>query len=351
MLSNCSSRSAFPFWRWSTTASARGCSDCFSIASKTAASFSAPGTQRMSLTRGRPSVMVPVLSSTTAVMRRARSRLSASLISMPFSAALPTPTIMAVGVASPKAQGQAITSTVTMASRPCTTPLLPPHRSQAPKVRTAMPSTTGTKTAAILSTSFCTGALLPWASRTVCMIWASSVAPPTFSASKRKLPLWLMVPANTRSAAHHPPPPYQPPPNPLPTHPIFFAGSHHYALAQLHPGKRNPLSFALRRFHVYPLGLQTHQFFNGRRGTALGPFLEPLAQQNKGNDDRRRLKIHMRIQTPVLPEVGPQHIKNAEHISNPRTQRHQSIHIGRAVLQLSPGVDKEVAPQPQHHRG
>jgi hypothetical protein len=42
---------------------------------------------------------------------------------IPFSAPLPTPTIMAVGVASPSAQGQAITSTVAEAISPREKPL------------------------------------------------------------------------------------------------------------------------------------------------------------------------------------------------------------------------------------
>ncbi len=65
----------------------------------------------------------------------------------------------------------------------------------------AMPMTMGTKTAATLSTSFCTGALLPWASCTVRTIWASSVAEPTFSARMRRLPFWLMVPASSFAPA------------------------------------------------------------------------------------------------------------------------------------------------------
>ncbi len=66
-----------------------------------------------SVTRGRPSVIVPVLSSTTVWIALARSRLSAFLMRMPCSAPVPVPTIMAVGVARPRAQGQAMTSTAT----------------------------------------------------------------------------------------------------------------------------------------------------------------------------------------------------------------------------------------------
>ncbi len=61
-----------------------------------------------------------------------------------------------------------------------------------------IPMTTGTKMPAILSTSFCTGALLPCASCTIFMICASRVSPLLYAARKLKAdPFWLMVPANT----------------------------------------------------------------------------------------------------------------------------------------------------------
>ncbi len=145
--------------------------------------------------------MVPVLSSTMALTLWPSSRLSASLIRMLFSAPFPTPTMMAVGVARPRAHGQAITNTVTIASSPWVRALSPPSTTQARKLTIAMPMTTGTKIPATLSTSFCTGALLPCACCTILMIWARIVSPPTFSASKRKLPFWLTVPANTFSPA------------------------------------------------------------------------------------------------------------------------------------------------------
>src|SRR3989338_4331207 len=67
----------------------------------------------ISVTAGSPLVRVPVLSSTTTSTFPANSKASASRIIIPFSAALPVPTIMAVGVAKPSAQGQAITKTAT----------------------------------------------------------------------------------------------------------------------------------------------------------------------------------------------------------------------------------------------
>ncbi|MNY32422.1 hypothetical protein D3C86_1666370 [compost metagenome] len=143
--------------------------------------------------------MVPVLSSTIVSTLWVNSRLSASLIRIPCSAPLPTPTIMAVGVARPSAQGQAMTSTVTKASIPWVKPSVPPHIHHIVRANKAIAITTGTNMAAMRSTSFCTGALLPWAVCTILMICDNMVSAPTWSARKRKLPFWFRVPAKTAS--------------------------------------------------------------------------------------------------------------------------------------------------------
>ena len=62
-------------------------------------------------TEGFPSVMVPVLSSAKTVLFAMVSRKVASLKSKPRLAAIPIPTSVAIGVASPNAQGQAMTIT------------------------------------------------------------------------------------------------------------------------------------------------------------------------------------------------------------------------------------------------
>ena len=59
---------------------------------------------------------MPVLSNTTVVSLPAISSASPPLIRMPFSAPLPVPTMIAVGVARPRAHGQAMISTVTAAT-------------------------------------------------------------------------------------------------------------------------------------------------------------------------------------------------------------------------------------------
>ena len=140
------------------------------------------------------------MSRTIALTMWASSRLSASLIRIPFSAPLPIPTMIAVGVAKPKAHGQAITNTETMANNACVIAFSPPTIIQMPKVTDEMVITTGTKIPAILSTSFWTGGLLPCACCTILMIRASIVSPPTFWATKTKEPFWLIVPANTNPA-------------------------------------------------------------------------------------------------------------------------------------------------------
>ena len=124
----------------------------------------------MSVTTGFPSVSVPVLSIITVSIFPAVSRLTASLIRIPFSAPLPMPTMTAVGVASPNAHGQAITSTVTAARIPCVMPPDGSKTSHRTKESRAMPMIVGTNMPAILSASFCTGALLPCASWTMRII-------------------------------------------------------------------------------------------------------------------------------------------------------------------------------------
>ncbi len=67
------------------------------------------------MSSGFPIVRVPVLSKITAFALFAVSRASPPLIRIPFVAPFPVPTIIAVGVAKPRAQGQAITRTETAA--------------------------------------------------------------------------------------------------------------------------------------------------------------------------------------------------------------------------------------------
>jgi len=103
-------------------------------------------------------VMVPVLPRTIVSTFVAISRASLSLKSIPFFAPFPVPDIMAVGVASPRAQGQAMINTATIRIMDGTNS--PPTAHQRTKVRKAIPITPGTNTAATLSARAWMGAWL-----------------------------------------------------------------------------------------------------------------------------------------------------------------------------------------------
>jgi len=161
-------------------ARASGCSLFFSRpnASMSRSPVSMPSAATTSVTSGSPFVMVPVLSSTTVAMSCAFSRASALLIRMPCFAPLPVPTMMAVGVARPSAQGQLMTST----AMPWTTAFdtsMPEKTSQAAKTTTAMAMTAGTNTALMRSARRWMGAFVLVASSTRRMMLASAVSSPT----------------------------------------------------------------------------------------------------------------------------------------------------------------------------
>ena len=78
--------------------------------SRSSSPSSTPPAETTSVSAGLPSVSVPVLSSTIAVMLDTFSSVAASLIRMLCRAPMPVPTATAVGVARPRASGQAITT-------------------------------------------------------------------------------------------------------------------------------------------------------------------------------------------------------------------------------------------------
>ena len=144
----------------------------------------------------RPVVTVPVLSSTIVSTLRVDSRTSGPLISRPSWAPRPVPTSSAVGVASPRAHGQAMISTATAAVkanvRSSPTPI------QKPSVATERAITIGTKTPEMRSARRCTGALPDCASVTSRPIWASAVSAPTLVARTiRRPPAFTVAPATS----------------------------------------------------------------------------------------------------------------------------------------------------------
>ena len=105
--------------------------------------------------------------------------------------------MIAVGVARPSAQGQAITSTATAFTRAFVKSPVKIH--QPAKATSAMAVTTGTKMAEIRSARRCTGAFEPCACSTMRMMPASSVWLPTPVARHWMRPSPFTVAANTLS--------------------------------------------------------------------------------------------------------------------------------------------------------
>ena len=88
---------------------------------------------------------VPVLSTTTVSTFSSVSSTSAFLISTPSRAPRPTPTMIDMGVARPRAQGQAMISTATALTRAWASRGSGPKPAQTEKVSAATSTTAGTK--------------------------------------------------------------------------------------------------------------------------------------------------------------------------------------------------------------
>jgi hypothetical protein len=131
---------------------------------------------------GFPSVRVPVLSTTSVSTLRRSSMASAFRKRTPVVAPRPIATMIDIGVARPRAHGQAMMSTATALMRARAARGSGPTSDQTMNVTTAMAMTTGTKYPATTSASFWIGARLRCASVTIATMRASSVSEPTFSA-------------------------------------------------------------------------------------------------------------------------------------------------------------------------
>ena len=160
------------------------------------------------VTTGWPSVIVPVLSSTTVSIRLGLLQRVDVADQDAALAPRPVPTMSAAGTARPSAHGQAMISTLQTALaivrpvvRRCPSGEHGPRAYQPTPVTRAIASTLGTKMAAIWSASCCTGGLLDWACSTSWTIWASAVSLPTLVTRTMSRPSTLTVPPMTSSPA------------------------------------------------------------------------------------------------------------------------------------------------------
>ncbi len=178
-------------------ASARGCSEAFSADAARLKTISLvyPSSAIREMSSGFPSVSVPVLSNTTVSILWACSKASPDLNRIPSSAPLPVPTMIAVGTASPSAQGQAMTRTlikmVSENSSDC------PETNHAIDERRAITKIAGTKYPEMTSANFAMGAFEPCASSTSLIICASAVSAPTRVARNVKEPFLLRLAPTT----------------------------------------------------------------------------------------------------------------------------------------------------------
>ena len=149
------------------------------------------------LSRGLPSVKVPVLSTTSVSTFSINSSASALRTSTPACAPRPVPTMIDIGVANPRAQGQAMISTATALSSPNPIAGGGPNTDHATNATAATSMTAGTNHPDTVSASFWIGARERCASPTMRTIRASKVSLPTRSARMTKLPVVLTVPPVT----------------------------------------------------------------------------------------------------------------------------------------------------------
>ena len=182
-------------------AAARGCSLPVSSPAerRSTSSSEIPAAARTVTSRGRPSVSVPVLSTTRVSAFSSLSRAEALRIRTPAAAPRPVATMIEMGVASPRAHGQAMIRTATAATTACARRGSGPATSQARKAAAATAITAGTNHDDTTSASLWIGARLRCASLTIRTIWARSVSAPTRSARITRLPVPLTVPPISRS--------------------------------------------------------------------------------------------------------------------------------------------------------
>ena len=154
-------------------------------------------------TLGSPLVMVPVLSKTMAESFTSISSTEPSLIRMPSWAPFPIPTMRAVGVARPSAQGHATQMTAMAGMSACCrrwdATSGSTKKNQMQKTHSAIIRMAGTKIEAILSAMRWMGAFDPWASSTARTMRANVESAPTRRARTVTDPVVFCEPPVTAS--------------------------------------------------------------------------------------------------------------------------------------------------------
>ena len=138
-------------------------------------------------------------------------------------------------------------------------------------------------------------------------------------------------------------------------HRDVLAGTHHKDIPHAHLGNGHGL-LAVAAQHIGSLWRQAHQPLERIGGFSLGTGFQHLAHGNQSQDHGGRLEIkvhhigHDRVH--IAAHLGARHGKKrigAVAKGRRRAQRHQRIHIGRAVPQALKTADKEALVNDHHH--
>ena len=281
-----------------------------------------------------PSVTVPVLSSTIVSTRRVCSRISGPLIRMPSCAPRPVPTISAVGVARPRAQGQAMIRTATAAVKAVAAEA--PKASQPASVSSERTITTGTKIAETRSASRCTGALPDWAASTRRAICASAVSAPTLVARTIEPAIGVDRRAGDvgadrdldrqRLAGQHRLVDRRLALDDDAVGRDLLAGADDEQVADLELGDGNEHLLAVAQ-HARLLGAELQQLADRLRGAALGAGLEVAAEHDQRRHDRADLEVG------VGGDAADEHDGRPEP-GGDRAERDQRVHRRREVARV-----------------
>ena len=83
----------------------------------------------------------------------------------------------------------------------------------------------------------------------------------------------------------------------------------------------------------------------GRAG--LGAMLEPPTEQDQADDDRRGIEVGLRMESGLVDHLGQEGHDHAVEPGRARSDRHQRVHVGRAMPGGPPGGAIEATPRPR----
>ncbi len=239
---------------------------------------------------------------------------SAFLNSTPIVAPLPVATMIDMGVARPRAQGQAMMRTATALTRAWASLGSGPTRAHTTNVMTAVPTTAGTKYPATLSAS-----LLDRRAA------ALRLRHHRDDARKQRVGTDLLCAHDEgagavdrgaddrvarpfvdghRLAGDHRLVDCALPLEHRAVHRHLLAGPHAQPVADLHRVERHVLFGAVVAQATRGLGREAEQLPDGGAGLAAGAQLEHLAEQDQRDDHRRGLEVHRHVAGRVAERRG-----------------------------------------------